>query len=280
MCGIVAYVGTGEACPILVATLAKLQYLGRHSAGIAMLADGHVQVRRALGECANLAASIGAAPLAGSCGIAHTRGATVGSAAEINAHPHVSGDGRIAVVHSGDITNHAALRAELEAEGVVFRSETDSETIPHLIARHYREGATKGDAPRSVRAALARLEGSYAFAVVFADLPGRIIAVRMGSPLFIGRGAAGGELLLSSDLRSLRGRARRVCLFRDGQMVEVGTDGMALSTVAGEPLEPVFRPWWVAFSAVSLHMAARRCRQRLSAWWSRCRRHVPAPRRA
>jgi glutamine---fructose-6-phosphate transaminase (isomerizing) len=282
MCGITAYIGPRQACPDVITALARLQHLGQHSAGIAMLGARGIEVRRALGPCARLVDLLGRQPLPGSCAIAHTRGATIGAATEENCHPHRSPDGRIAVVHSGEVANHAALRTELERTGTVFTGSSDSEVIPHLIAANYRPGASFADAAQAVRATIGRLQGGNAFAALFADHPGRIIAVRQGSPLFIGRSVAplidGGppaagaqdaaaqgrmQWWLSSDVFALRGFAQQVCALGDGQVAELSSDALRVSTIAGIAVAAVYRSRRLAAALTAGRLLARRIRQAL-----------------
>jgi glucosamine--fructose-6-phosphate aminotransferase (isomerizing) len=272
MCGIAGYLGPKPADSVLIVALERLKYRGYDSAGMAIINDGEIHLRRAAGKLKQLGDRLEAQPVSGSCGIAHTRWATHGAPTEVNCHPHLASggphDGRIAVVHNGIIENHELLRRELTQAGAIFRSETDTEVIPQLIAHHYR-----GDALAAVRAAVARLEGSFAFAVVFADHPRRIVAVRQGSPLLVGKGRAydagepgaeGGtatfakagrsarrEMLLASDVPALLPHAHQVCFLADGQIADLTDQGLALSDFAGQPVEAVFKPIEVTAEAVS-----------------------------
>ena len=255
MCGIAGYLGPKAADAVLLVALERLKYRGYDSAGLAVLnGDSSIQVRRAAGKLTRLAAALEVAPLTGHCGIAHTRWATHGPPNEINCHPHLSADGRVAVVHNGIIENHAALRAELSAAGVVFKSQTDTEVIPQLIARNYQ-----GDAVAAVRATIARLHGSFAFAVVFADQPRRIIAVRQGSPLIIGRKILNAgkaepapmELLLASDVPALLPHAQQACSLEDGQIADLSDAGVSLCDFAGVLITAHFKPIEISAEAVS-----------------------------
>jgi glucosamine--fructose-6-phosphate aminotransferase (isomerizing) len=282
MCGITAYIGPRQACPDVITALARLQHLGRHSAGVAMLAEAGIEVRRALGPCAQLAGLLGRQALPGSCAIAHTRGATIGAVTVENCHPLLSRDGRIAVVHSGEVANHAALRKELEEAGTVFAGSSDSEVIPHLIAGCYRPGGTSAEALQAVRGTAGRLQGGNAFAVLFADHPQRIVAARQGSPLFIGRSrtppvgagrpadgtrdAPAGERnhwWLSSDVFALRGFAQQVCALGDGQVAEISRDALRMSTIAGTEVAAVYRSRRLAAALTAGRLLARRIRQAL-----------------
>jgi glucosamine--fructose-6-phosphate aminotransferase (isomerizing) len=282
MCGITAYIGPRQACPDVITALARLQHLGQHSAGIAMLAEGGIEVRRALGQCAELVDLLGRQPLPGTCAIAHTRGATIGAAIMENCHPHLSPDGRIAVVHSGEVANHARLRNELEGTGAVFTGSSDSEVIPHLLAASYRPGGSYAEALLAVRATSGSLQGGNAFVALFADHPGRIIAVRQGSPLFIGRspvsrGVAGLDATmaqdattaghmhwwLSSDVFALRGLALEICALGDGQVAELGREGLLVSTIAGTAVTAAYRSRRLSAALIAGHLLARRIRQSL-----------------
>jgi glucosamine--fructose-6-phosphate aminotransferase (isomerizing) len=269
MCGIAGYIGHKDADQVLVVALERLKYRGYDSAGIAVVGDGEIHLRRAAGKLQALSDKLTVNPAAGHTGIAHTRWATHGAPTEANCHPHLSSDERIAVVHNGIIENHEELRRHLKAEGAVFRSETDTEVIPHLIARHYA-----GDPLAAVQAAAEHLVGSFAFAAVFADHPGRIIAARQGSPLLVGRGkriASGGsetyrkdrratdggtptaqrELLIASDVPALLPHANEVCFLADGQIADLGPHGVRLCTFAGAAVEPHFKTIEVSADAVS-----------------------------
>ena len=170
MCGIVGYVGPKNAVPLLIEGLKRLDYRGYDSAGVAVCqADGALAVRKRVGRLANLEEALETNPLAGGLGIGHTRWATHGEPSEINSHPHLDCAGRIAVVHNGTIENYLALRTELESKGHVFRSQTDTEVIPHLIEEILKDGKTsRGEA---IRAALRSARGAYALGVVFRDEP-------------------------------------------------------------------------------------------------------------
>jgi len=270
MCGIAGYIGPKEADAVLIAALERLKYRGYDSAGIAVLGQDGIQLRRAAGKLKHLADLLATQPLNGHCGIAHTRWATHGAPTQANSHPQLSADGHIAVVHNGIIENHAALRAELQAHGVVFLSETDTEVIPHLISRAYDQGRAGLDPLQALRACVARLEGSFAFAVLFAERPGTIFAVRKGSPLLIGlgkayaadgtmlaadaaaSGASGCEVLLSSDVPALLPHAHRMCILEDGQIAELTSAGVTISTFAGASVSPRFTPITVNAESVSM----------------------------
>ncbi len=244
MCGIAGYLGPKDADSVLTVALERLKYRGYDSAGIAVVADGELGLRRAAGKLKALSDLIAVRPITGHGGIAHTRWATHGAPTEANAHPHLSADSRVAVVHNGIIENHEQLRRELEAVGVIFRSETDTEVIPHLIAREYRD-----DPIAALRAAVARLHGSYSLAVVFADKPEHIYAVRQASPLLVGRGRK--EMLLASDIPALLPHAHEVCYLDEGVIAELTADRLRLWSFDGVVIEPEFAAIEVTADAVS-----------------------------
>jgi glucosamine--fructose-6-phosphate aminotransferase (isomerizing) len=209
MCGIIGVLARRQAAPLLMDALGRLEYRGYDSAGIATLVEGRIDRRRAEGKLVNLARALDAAPLAGSTGIGHTRWATHGAPTETNAHPH--GTARVAVVHNGIIENHAELRAELEAAGQVFSTETDTETVAQLVDLHLRQGMPPVEA---AGAALRRLEGAYAIAMIFAGHPDLMIGAQQGAPLAVGYGED--EMFLGSDALALAPLTRRIAYLRDG----------------------------------------------------------------
>ena len=222
MCGIVAYVGSRDCVPILLEGLARLEYRGYDSAGLAVVArSGGLRVHKAKGRVADLSASL-PARFKGSPGIGHTRWATHGEPSDINAHPHVAGT--VAVVHNGIIENADELRAKLIAEGAEFTSETDSEVLAHLIAR-----SDHGDLEESVREALTAVVGTYGIAVLDARYPDRIVAARNGSPVVLGIGDK--EMFVASDLAALVRYTRQVVHLDDGEVATVQADGFRTSTL-------------------------------------------------
>jgi glucosamine--fructose-6-phosphate aminotransferase (isomerizing) len=227
MCGIVGYVGPKDCAPILVEGLRRLEYRGYDSAGLAMHTGRSIEIVRAVGKLANLEAALAKTPLAGRTGIGHTRWATHGRPNEANAHPHVAG--KVAVVHNGIIENHAALRRDLEAKGVRFASDTDTEIVAHLIDEALRAGS-----PRlvdAVRAALARVQGAYAIAVLGTDSPGEIVVAKSDSPLVLGLGQ--GEVLCASDIPALLAHTRDVIFLHDGEVATLTAAGAEIATLAG-----------------------------------------------
>lgn len=218
MCGIVGYVGTGNALPILLEGLKRLEYRGYDSAGVAVLNNGSMEFRKAEGKIAVLEEELSCdLPPAGNIGIGHTRWATHGRPSDNNAHPHADCSGCIAVVHNGIIENYVALRNWLEEEGHVFRSETDTEVIPHLIEHYFR-----GDLEAAVRQAVKQLRGSYALAVICRDQPDRLVAVRQDSPLVVGLGAGANHL--ASDIPALLQHTRKAVILEDGEVAVITRD--------------------------------------------------------
>jgi glucosamine--fructose-6-phosphate aminotransferase (isomerizing) len=225
MCGIVGYIGRQDAAPILMEGLRQLEYRGYDSAGLALAHGGGLKLYRKQGRVRDLEPLLPNRPK-GTAGIAHTRWATHGEPSDINAHPHPDGAGRIAIVHNGIIENAAALRARLEADGAVFRSETDSEVLAHLIAAH--PGGPLEDA---VRAALRLVTGTYGLLVIDAERPGSIVAARNGSPVVLGVGAR--EMLVASDAAALVLHTRTIVHLDDGELAVLQADGYRTSTLDG-----------------------------------------------
>ncbi|MBO1767239.1 glutamine--fructose-6-phosphate transaminase (isomerizing) [Allobranchiibius sp. GilTou38] len=217
MCGIVGYVGSEQAAPILLEGLTRLEYRGYDSAGIALLTGSGPKVAHAVGRVRDLQAAL-PKRLSGKVGIGHTRWATHGPATEANAHPHRSADGRIMLVHNGIIDNATALRSELEADGVQFTSDTDTEVLAHLIGRSEAPGLED-----RVIEALQRITGTYAVAVLDAQLPDRIVVARQGSPLIIGIGDR--EMFVGSDASALVRHTSQVVHLDDGELAIVTAGG-------------------------------------------------------
>jgi glucosamine--fructose-6-phosphate aminotransferase (isomerizing) len=230
MCGIVGYVGAQQCAPILVEGLRRLEYRGYDSAGLALHTGRGIEIVRAVGKLANLEAALKKNPLGGTTGIGHTRWATHGRPSEANAHPHVAGN--VAVVHNGIIENHVILRRELEAKGVRFASDTDTEIVAHLVDEALRAGA-----PRlvdAVRDALGRVRGAYAIAVLAAAAPDQIVVAKADSPLVIGLGE--GEMLCASDIPALLAHTRDVVFLHDGEVATLTRVGAEIMTLAGAPV--------------------------------------------
>ena len=253
MCGIVALIGSREAAPQLLEGLRQLEYRGYDSAGIATIdagasaeAAGHLHCLKAEGKLVNLTARYEAQGAPGHCGIGHTRWATHGKPEERNAHPHLDGSGQLAVVQNGIIENYRSLREELQGEGVVFRSDTDTEVIPHLLAREL--GRLQGSgAPgagkvasgslllQAVQEVLPLLHGAYALAVVWAQAPGALVVARKAAPLLIGLGE--GEFLCASDTPALAGFTRTILPMEDGEVALLTPLGIELYDAAGSRVQ-------------------------------------------
>jgi glucosamine--fructose-6-phosphate aminotransferase (isomerizing) len=234
MCGIVGVVGLQPASPLLLAGLKRLEYRGYDSAGIATLVNGHIERRRAGGKLVNLETVLANQPLPGVTGIGHTRWATHGAPSEANAHPH--GTARVAVVHNGIIENHMALRAELQAAGQNFASETDTETVAQLLDLLLGQGM---DPVEAARTGLARLEGAYALAIIFTGHPELLIGAQYGAPLAVGFG--GSAMYLGSDALALAPLTPEIAYLEDGDMVVVRREGAAFFDRAGAPTQRLRR---------------------------------------
>jgi glucosamine--fructose-6-phosphate aminotransferase (isomerizing) len=218
MCGIIGIIGKAPVQPLLLDGLKRLEYRGYDSAGIATLVNGHIDRRRAEGKLENLAALLERDPIAGTTGIAHTRWATHGVPNETNAHPH--SNGRVAIVHNGIIENFQEIRAELEALGYRFETQTDTEVVVHLVTRYLDEQKAPAEA---VAAALARLEGAFALAILFAGRHDLMVGARRGSPLAVGYGD--GEMYLGSDALALASLTRRICYLEEGDWAVLSPQG-------------------------------------------------------
>lgn len=215
MCGIVGFTGSTQAAPVLIEGLRRLEYRGYDSAGVAVHDGERIEMVKASGSVAHLAElTENGNALCGVCGIAHTRWATHGAPTDTNAHPHLSEHGLFAVIHNGIIENFAALRSELEAEGYVFASETDTEVVAHLLEKYY-----DGDLKRTVMRTASRLEGSYVLGVLCAAEPGRLFCVKEAGPLILGLGV--GENYFASDVTALVSRTKNVIYMEDGEFAEL-----------------------------------------------------------
>ena len=241
MCGIVGYVGAQQAAPILLEGLQKLEYRGYDSAGIAVLDGSTIELAKACGEIKNLLAKThDGSDLHGYIGLGHTRWATHGAPTEANAHPHVSNDGKFAIVQNGIIENFMELREMLQAKGFQFHSETDTEVIVHLLDMYY---TGDGNLKDTVMKTLGRLEGSYAIGILCADCPEQMFLARNGCPLIIGVGA--GENFFASDVTALVSHTKNVVYLDDGELAEVRADGYTVFDCTGKPVhKPVSRVAW------------------------------------
>ena len=230
MCGIIGVIGARPAAPLILDALRRLEYRGYDSAGIATLVDGEIERRRAEGKLGNLAAALDRAPLPGSTGIGHTRWATHGAPTESNAHPHATE--LVSVVHNGIIENHAELRAELEAAGQKFYTETDTETVAQLVDLNLRQGM---DPISAAGAAFRRLQGAYALAIIFAGHPELIIGAQNGAPLAVGFGDD--EMFVGSDALALAPLTRRIAYLKDGDWTVVDRKGARFFDTSGASVE-------------------------------------------
>ena len=228
MCGIVGYIGTKNAIPILVEGLKRLEYRGYDSAGIGVVRDNALTVYRSVGRITRLEERI-PDDLTAQVGLAHTRWATHGGPSEANAHPHSDASGRIVVVHNGIIENYQALKTYLEQKGIVFRSETDTEVLSQLIGHFY-----DGDIEQAVRSALLEVKGTYGIAVLCADEPDRLVLARKGSPLIVGVGD--GEYLAASDASAIVEHTTQVIYLSDGEMAVMSRDGFRTTTLDAVPV--------------------------------------------
>jgi len=229
VCGIMGYVGSADATPIIMDGLRRLEYRGYDSAGVAVNDDG-INVRKAEGKIDQLEALLDAEPLTGSIGIGHTRWATHGQPSDVNAHPHTDPSGEFVVVHNGIIENFQTLREELERNGVELTSETDTELLAHLVAEEY-----DGNLADAVRAAVERAEGAYALVVMSEREPRTIVAVRKISPLVVGLGE--GENFLASDIPAVLHHTRDFLIIEDDELVVINDDGVTIETIDGAPVE-------------------------------------------
>src|SRR5436190_6499696 len=227
MCGIVGYVGRKNAVPILVDGLKRLEYRGYDSAGVAVVHDGRLEVRRSVGKIAALESVLAGEPLQGALGVAHTRWATHGKPCDANAHPHADCSKSVAVVPNGIIENHAHLRKSLERDGHTFESQTDTEVIAHLIERYAGEGLESA----ACRAA-AELHGAYALGIVSTQAPGTLLGVKNGgAPLVVAIGSDG--LFLASDIAAVLAYTRDVFVLDDGEMAVLSDEGVRIVGLDG-----------------------------------------------
>ena len=237
MSGIIGYIGSKRVVPVLLEGLERLQYRGYDSAGLAVVKDGALEVRRASGKLRNQRDAIRLNPLDGTYGIGHTRWATHGPPTEENAHPHRDCNGTVAVVHNGIVENDRELKQELEAEGHRFVTETDTEVIAHLIEKHLGgtgEGGKPAALEDAVRAAVKRLRGVFALAIVSTRDPNVVVGVRQGPPAVIGLGRD--EYLLASDVPAILYHTRDVLFLADGDIAVLSPNGVKLTDFDGRPV--------------------------------------------
>lgn len=234
MCGIVGYIGERDATPLILAGLKRLEYRGYDSAGIAVLQNSRIEVRRDAGKLGRLVTLVENEPLAGSLGIGHTRWATHGEPSARNAHPHMGATGEVVLVHNGIVENYQELKDELQAEGVEFKSDTDTEIIVHLVERFLSQDISLEEAARK---ALSQLRGHHGV-VMFSSLrPDRIVAVRIGNAGGVVVGFGKGEMFVASDLPAILEHTRDVVFLESGQMASVTREGLALSDLKGNDLQ-------------------------------------------
>ncbi|WP_300383817.1 glutamine--fructose-6-phosphate transaminase (isomerizing) [Clostridium sp.] len=243
MCGIVGYLGKNKASEILVEGLSKLEYRGYDSAGIAIIENGNIDVNKCKGRLANLQKKISGLTIKGTVGIGHTRWATHGEPSDVNSHPHLNQDGTIAIVHNGIIENYIELKEWLTKEGYTFKSQTDTEVIPHLVNYYYN-----GDLLDALIKATKKLQGSYAIGAISKNEPDRLIAVRKDSPLIVGIGED--ENFIASDIPAILNHTRDIYLLEDGEFVVMDRNGVKLLTEEKEEIKKeIFHVTWDATSA-------------------------------
>ena len=231
MCGIIGYVGGRKPVPIILDGLRRLEYRGYDSAGLAVIdADLHMELRRVSGKLHNLEEAVRLQPLDGTYGVGHTRWATHGRPTEENAHPHRDSQGNIVVVHNGIVENYLALKQELEAEGHVFQTETDTEIIPHLIEKYFQ-----GNLEEALRLAVNQLRGVFAVAAISRLDPGKIVAARNGPPVVVGLGD--GEYFVASDVPAILSHTRDVFFLHDGDIAVLTSEGVRLMDLEGRPVK-------------------------------------------
>ncbi len=233
MCGIVGYIGSRDATPIILNGLKRLEYRGYDSAGLAVLENGHIEVRRDAGKLARLSAMVDDSPVHGNLGIGHTRWATHGEPSARNAHPHLGMTGNVVVVHNGIVENFLELREELSAEGVEFKSDTDTEVIVHLVERYLSRDTGLAEAARS---ALSHLKGAHGVVIFSSQEPDKIVAARVGNAGGVVVGVGEGEMFVASDMPAILEHTRRMVFLESRQMVVVTRDGLEVKTLDGAPV--------------------------------------------
>lgn len=242
MCGIVAYIGEKDATPIVISGLKKLEYRGYDSAGVAVVQNGKIEVRREAGKICNLEDLIHQQPIHGNVGIGHTRWATHGAPSQQNAHPQVGATGEIVIVHNGIVENYLNLREELLAEGVEFKSETDTETIVLLIERFY---AIHRDLFTAVQETLKKIKGAHGIVVMSSREPEHLIAARLGNAGGVALGIGKGQMFIASDLPAILEHTRDIVFLEAGQLAMVKRDGFQVVNINGEAIKPAVQqiPW-------------------------------------
>jgi glucosamine--fructose-6-phosphate aminotransferase (isomerizing) len=246
MCGIVGYIGSRDATQVILNGLKRLEYRGYDSAGIAILQNEEIEIRREAGKLTNLQRLIEDHPLSGPIGIGHTRWATHGEPSARNAHPHLSATGDVVVVHNGIVENFLELREELSAEGVVFRSDTDTEVIVHLVERYLSSGT---DLAEATRKALSHLKGAHGIVIISSQEPDKIVAARIGNAGGVVIGLGDEEIYLASDLPAILEYTQRVVFLESRQMAVVYQDKLDIQTLDGRPV--IFEEHQVSWDPVS-----------------------------
>jgi len=234
MCGIVGYIGERDSTPIILSGLKRLEYRGYDSAGVAVLDNGHIEIRRDAGKLKHLETLVHDTPLHGKIGIGHTRWATHGEPNARNAHPHIGSTGEVVVVHNGIVENYLALREELIAEGTVFKSDTDTETIVHLIEKFNAAGSSLVEA---VRQTLKQLKGAHGIVVMSSREPDKIVAARIGNAGGVVIGLGKGENFVASDLPAILEHTRRVVFLESHQMAVITREGIDVTDITGTPID-------------------------------------------
>ncbi len=235
MCGIVGYIGEQDATPIILNGLRKLEYRGYDSAGIAVLQDGHIELRRDGGKLSRLVELVEAEPLHGKVGIGHTRWATHGVPSARNAHPHIGSSGEVVVVHNGIVENFLELKEELSAEGFSFKSDTDTETIVHLVERYLATGLELVEA---VRRTLKQIKGAHGVVVMSSRDPNKIVAARIGNAGGVVIGLGEGEMFVASDIPAILDHTRRVIFLESCQMAVVTRQKVTVQSLDGAEIKP------------------------------------------
>src|SRR2546425_8338355 len=239
MCGIIGYIGPKDVVPVLIDGLRRLEYRGYDSAGVAVVHDGEVELRRSAGKLSRLEDVIVADPIAGDYGVGHTRWATHGRPTEENAHPHRDCTGKIVVVHNGIIENYLDLKQQLQEQGHRFVTETDTEIVAHLVERETKDDGLEN----AVRRALLQMRGLFALVLISADDPEKIVAVRNGPPIVVGLGD--GEFFVASDIPAILSHTRDVVFLGDEEMAVITSTGVAFTDFFGRPVpKPPNRALW------------------------------------
>ncbi len=246
MCGIVGYLGAREAAPLIVEGLRRLEYRGYDSSGVAVLKDGQIQVRREVGKLSGLAQMLTQEPVAGHVGIGHTRWATHGAPSRRNAHPHFGSTGEVVVVHNGIVENFLELKAEFQAEGIQFNSDTDTETIVHLVEKHLALGHSLEEAARR---SFAHLKGAHAIVVMSTREPDKLVCTRIGNAGGVTLGLGQDEMFIASDMPAILEHTRRMVFLESRQMAVVTRAGYRVTTLDGAPVQPEVHV--IPFDAVS-----------------------------